>query len=300
MITAAPHEVENGEALGWIKKLGVKKFDGKQWLCITELQAASDEAEQELIRLLSGAKKYNSPELDLARKIESEVYSNGKTSNWPEEARDKYYLRRVNLYGAEPIAQFNMPQAQLAEIQSASIALSESSKWTNYLKCANDELDKSRIHATPITDEMKNRRHAAVIRQACQFAKADHPEINYNIIEGYISDAWKNSPREAKRSLNGVSNPVLESYREHRKNTEGGNAGELAIRQAYLVDPAAVLKEVQGECTRYERRGEIQDDPKSDSRIKEFAEKNKLSYREAFYRIAEKNRIAGMHKKYGG
>ena len=127
------------EALAWIKRLGVSKINGEKFLAITDAQASSPEHEAELVRLLSGPMKHNSPELDLASRLESEFYGKEHTGSWPEKARNKYYLRRVNLYGAHPIAQFGMPQAMLAELQ-----LSESGDRFYAIK-TNSE-DKKMLH----------------------------------------------------------------------------------------------------------------------------------------------------------
>lgn len=106
-----------GEALGWIKQLGVVDIEGEKFLSITDAKASSPEYEDELIRLLSGPMKHNSPELDTGSHLETEFYGPEGTGEWPEAAKNKYYLRRVNLYGAHPIAQFGMPQANLSELQ---------------------------------------------------------------------------------------------------------------------------------------------------------------------------------------
>lgn len=125
-IVSEPHENTDAglkekrrdkEALGWIKKLGVIDRSGEKYLAVTELKPSSPAHEKELVRLLSGPMKNNSPELDVGAHLETEFYGKEHTGQWPDNARNKYYLRRVNLYGAQPIAQFKMPQAQLAELR---------------------------------------------------------------------------------------------------------------------------------------------------------------------------------------
>lgn len=117
-IVKAPHKDQKagfgdrtGEALGFVKQIGEIEWHGDKFLAVTNAVASSPEHEQELVRLLSGPMKYNSPEVFKGGQILAEVYGTEKTKTWPEDKKDKHYLRRINLCGDTPIAQFGMPQA---------------------------------------------------------------------------------------------------------------------------------------------------------------------------------------------
>lgn len=104
-----------GDALGWIKELGEVEVDGRKWIAITDLKPSSPEYEAEIVRCLSGPMKLNSPELQPLSKLLVELYGPEKTKQWPGAHSSKHFLRRVNLYGDSPVAQFNMPQSNLSD-----------------------------------------------------------------------------------------------------------------------------------------------------------------------------------------
>lgn len=116
-VVTVPHADEmhgygEGEALGYAKRLYAKAVSGTKWIFAT-VKAASEEAGRELTRLLSGPMKFNSPELQklCSGHVRPEIYTKSGTTGWPGDAQGHWYLRRINLLGAQPPAQFGMPQA---------------------------------------------------------------------------------------------------------------------------------------------------------------------------------------------
>lgn len=102
------------EAKGFVKRLFAQSVNGGSWI-FARIKAASEAAASELKKLLAGPMKFNSPELQRLMDgfIRPEIYTKAGTEGWPGHARNKWYLRRVNLLGAQPPAQFGMPQAAL-------------------------------------------------------------------------------------------------------------------------------------------------------------------------------------------
>lgn len=106
-VVDVPHDVKTTEddALGFVRGLREEEINGKPWI-LADVVPADDKAAVELNRILSGPKKNNSPELEL--------WTPDFTQGWPGKADGKWHLKRVNMLGETPPAQFGMPQAFLA------------------------------------------------------------------------------------------------------------------------------------------------------------------------------------------
>lgn len=148
-IVKAPHRDQKagfndraGEALGFVKHIGEIEWQGDKFLAVTDAVASSPEHEQEIVRLLSGPMKYNSPEVFKGHQILAEVYGSEKTKDWPEDKKHKHYLRRINLCGDTPIAQFGMPQAYVladGDDPYYQILLTDSKEKQTCPSCGYDE-----------------------------------------------------------------------------------------------------------------------------------------------------------------